>query len=366
MTPDSPWSLSPAHMRRAPFVARLVLPSPHGAAIAAAAPPHVRVVAACLRNITAVGSWLTGRGYGSTAHPVAVIAAGERWPDGSLRPAWRTCWAPAASSPTCTPRARDRCPPRQPPRERPTRAPPTSPARSPPVSGRELAARGFVQDVAIATEGDICAAVPVRDGDGAFSPAEPGGIRPDAGSGRLPCRLPLGAALRRLVVPCAVCGERASQVGVHGDERAVSAGDERSVGGDRGQFQAAARCGETARGLGDRQLPLGRPAAQSGEVDDDRTGAPGQRPANGTGEAVDGVRPQVSRDGTGCRGPARRCSATRWSCASTSLRGQPGDSRGRVIQMSLPWPSASLRTTAVPPRPRVSSMTVPDRRHRFG
>ncbi|MEU1569071.1 hypothetical protein ABZ504_53955, partial [Streptomyces mirabilis] len=38
------------------------------------------------------------------------------------------------------------------------------------VSGRELATRGFVQDVAIATEGDICAAVPVRDGDGAFSP----------------------------------------------------------------------------------------------------------------------------------------------------------------------------------------------------
>ncbi|MFD8135114.1 hypothetical protein ACFV41_50795, partial [Streptomyces mirabilis] len=86
VTPDSPWSLSPAHMRRAPFVARLVLPSPNGAAIAAAAPPHVRVVAACLRNITAVGSWLTARGYGSPAHPVAVIAAGERWPDGGRGP----------------------------------------------------------------------------------------------------------------------------------------------------------------------------------------------------------------------------------------------------------------------------------------
>jgi 2-phosphosulfolactate phosphatase len=63
------------------------LPSPNGAAIATAAPPHVRVVAACLRNITAVGSQLTARGYSTPAHPVAVIAAGERWPDGSLRPA---------------------------------------------------------------------------------------------------------------------------------------------------------------------------------------------------------------------------------------------------------------------------------------
>ncbi|WP_406446926.1 hypothetical protein OHB14_50650 [Streptomyces sp. NBC_01613] len=65
VTSDSPWSLSPAHLRRAPSVARLVLPSPNGAAIAAAAPPDVQVVAACLRNITAVsGSWPA-----ATAHP---------------------------------------------------------------------------------------------------------------------------------------------------------------------------------------------------------------------------------------------------------------------------------------------------------
>lgn len=61
VTPDSPWSLSPAHLRRAPFVVRLVLPSPNGAAIAAAASPHVRVIVACLRNISAGGSWLTAR-----------------------------------------------------------------------------------------------------------------------------------------------------------------------------------------------------------------------------------------------------------------------------------------------------------------
>jgi 2-phosphosulfolactate phosphatase len=54
--------LSPTHLRRAPFVARLVLRSPNGAATAAAAPPNVRVVAACLRDITAVGSWLIAHG----------------------------------------------------------------------------------------------------------------------------------------------------------------------------------------------------------------------------------------------------------------------------------------------------------------
>ena len=45
------------------------------------------VVAASLRNADAVGRWLVEHGYGSSGHPVVVIAAGERWPDGSLRPA---------------------------------------------------------------------------------------------------------------------------------------------------------------------------------------------------------------------------------------------------------------------------------------
>ncbi|MFK4104226.1 hypothetical protein ACI2L1_29905 [Streptomyces sp. NPDC019531] len=56
VTPANPWSLSPAHLRRAPYVVRLVLPSPNGAAIAAATPPRFRLVAACLRNVTAVSS----------------------------------------------------------------------------------------------------------------------------------------------------------------------------------------------------------------------------------------------------------------------------------------------------------------------
>ena len=79
-TPAHPWSLSPAALRRAPAPERLVLPSPNGSAVAAAATDTV--VAASLRNAAAVAAWLRDR-----PGPVRVVPAGERWPDGSLRPA---------------------------------------------------------------------------------------------------------------------------------------------------------------------------------------------------------------------------------------------------------------------------------------
>ena len=53
----SPWSLSPAALRCAPFTPRLVLPSPNGSAISsAAASGPATVVAACLRNARAAGT----------------------------------------------------------------------------------------------------------------------------------------------------------------------------------------------------------------------------------------------------------------------------------------------------------------------
>jgi 2-phosphosulfolactate phosphatase len=64
-----------------------VLPSPNGSAISAfIAGTGTPVVAACIRNATAVVRWLLDSGYGSAPVPMGVIAAGERWPDGSLRP----------------------------------------------------------------------------------------------------------------------------------------------------------------------------------------------------------------------------------------------------------------------------------------
>jgi len=62
-----------------------VLPSPNGSAIAAAAAGVV--VGACLRNAASAANWALRSGYGTGKRPIAVIAAGERWPDGSLRPA---------------------------------------------------------------------------------------------------------------------------------------------------------------------------------------------------------------------------------------------------------------------------------------
>lgn len=87
VTADHPWSLSPAALSVAPVVSDLVLPSPNGSAIcAAASSTGLPVLAACLRNAAAVGNWLRREGYGTSDAPIGVVAAGERWPDGSLRP----------------------------------------------------------------------------------------------------------------------------------------------------------------------------------------------------------------------------------------------------------------------------------------
>jgi 2-phosphosulfolactate phosphatase len=79
-------SLSPASLRDAQVLDRVVLPSPNGSALAhslAGEVPHV--AAACLRNARATAEW-AARNLPPAA-VIAVVAAGERWPDGGLRPA---------------------------------------------------------------------------------------------------------------------------------------------------------------------------------------------------------------------------------------------------------------------------------------
>ncbi|MFE7276116.1 2-phosphosulfolactate phosphatase [Streptomyces sp. NPDC057623] len=171
VTPATPWSLSPDHLRQAPFASRLVLPSPNGAAICAAAPRDVRLVAACLRNVTAVGGWLTAHGYGTSEHPVVVIAAGERWPDGSLRPALEDLLgAGALVSELSSQGAGPISPEAAAAKAAYEGTADVAHAVAAGSSGRQLAAMGFVEDVAIAAEEDTCSVVPVRDGDGAFVP----------------------------------------------------------------------------------------------------------------------------------------------------------------------------------------------------
>ncbi|MFB8004968.1 2-phosphosulfolactate phosphatase [Nocardia sp. NPDC056000] len=167
-----PWSLSPAALRRAPAPARLVLPSPNGSAISAAV-TGIPVIAACLRNASAVADWIAGQGWGTQWKPVAVIAAGEHWPAGSgaIRPAVEDWLGAAAVIAALAERGSG----------------PLSPEASVVkasydgiddigalirncASGRELAAIGFGEDVAIATEIGASQAVPIVV-DGAFTHA---------------------------------------------------------------------------------------------------------------------------------------------------------------------------------------------------
>jgi 2-phosphosulfolactate phosphatase len=163
---DGQVSLSPASMRaHAPVGGRVVLPSPNGATIAhALAGSGATVVAGCLRNAAAVAAWIL-EGVGRRAGAVAVVAAGERWPDGSLRPAVEDLWGAGAilaglGPESASPEAQQ--------------AVVGFRALSDPAaalhacaSGRELDGIGFGSDVDIAAEVDASAVVPVLR-DGAF------------------------------------------------------------------------------------------------------------------------------------------------------------------------------------------------------
>lgn len=76
------YSLSPSSLVDIPAGTRLVLPSPNGASLTLRT-GQTPTLAGCLRNCKAVADF--ARSYGTK---IAVIPAGERWEDGSLRPAW--------------------------------------------------------------------------------------------------------------------------------------------------------------------------------------------------------------------------------------------------------------------------------------
>jgi 2-phosphosulfolactate phosphatase len=192
-----PWSLSPAALRSARFTPRLVLPSPNGSAIcasAAAASGEATVIAGCLRNAAAVGRFLHERGRPSESGlqgesdrpgerglrseseapgpgPVAVIAAGERWPDGSLRPALEDLLGAGAVIAALVERGEwVLSPEAEAARACFEGTADIAAAVAGSVSGRELADSGFGEDVAIAVEAGSCPLVPVL-ADGAFTVA---------------------------------------------------------------------------------------------------------------------------------------------------------------------------------------------------
>ena len=164
-----PWSLSPAALLRAPAPERLVLPSPNGSAIAAAAPGLV--LAASLRNAGAVARWLRRQGYG-TQRPLTVVPAGERWPDGSLRPALEDLLGAGAVLAALDVPASALSP--EAAAARALFAGMDSSALSASVrdcaSGRELISGGWAEDVEVALQRDVGDVVPVLR-DGCFRPA---------------------------------------------------------------------------------------------------------------------------------------------------------------------------------------------------
>jgi len=173
-------SLSPASIRATPGLDRIVLPSPNGSALASAlAGPSqhsrgVQVLGACLRNRTAVAGWLTRQSSQSATNGavIAVVAAGERWPDDWLRPAAEDLWGAGAVIAALdslgvtglSPEARSAAAAWH------AVEPALAAALAGCASGAELAGAGFGGDVTIAGELDASVCVPLLAG-GRFSDA---------------------------------------------------------------------------------------------------------------------------------------------------------------------------------------------------
>lgn len=148
-------TLSPASLIDIPPGTRLVLPSPNGSSLAFhAASPETAVVIGCLRNCRAVAAWANAAG-----RSVAVIPAGERWPDGTLRPAVEDLLGAGAImhylKGTRSPEAEFAA------RSFETLRPDLRRVLRDSLSGMELAERGFERDVDLAAELDVSTVVPV-------------------------------------------------------------------------------------------------------------------------------------------------------------------------------------------------------------
>ncbi|MEO5743078.1 MAG: 2-phosphosulfolactate phosphatase [Terracoccus sp.] len=158
-----------------------MLPPPNGCAITQVlADSGAIVVAGALRNRAAVGQWLAGR-LDEPQHRqtvVLLVPAGERWPDGSLRPAVEDLWGAGGVAAAILQRLGAT------PEGHPASgllSPEAETARlaftgvrdrvanelAACASGRELVESGWSDDVAIAGELDSSLSVPVLV-DGAF------------------------------------------------------------------------------------------------------------------------------------------------------------------------------------------------------
>lgn len=154
-------SLSPTSLLPLAAGSRVVLPSPNGSTCAVTAhEAGATVVAACLRNAAAVAAWLD-----EASGPVSVIAGGERWHDGTLRPALEDLLGAGAViaelTGTRSPEAQMAAAAWQDGRDG------IAEVLAACTSGREMVERDWAEDLAYASEVDVSTTVPVLQ-DGAF------------------------------------------------------------------------------------------------------------------------------------------------------------------------------------------------------
>ena len=168
------YSLSPASLATLPPGSRLVLPSPNGATLSVLAQQAgAQVFTACLRNAPAVAAYI-----GARYRRMLVVAAGERWPGGTLRPGVEDLWGAGAvisalysgdlhagGSTVCSPEARAAS-------DAFLAVQPDLLARLRECSsGRELTERGFEEDLTWAAAFGVSESVPLLQG-GAYRSAD--------------------------------------------------------------------------------------------------------------------------------------------------------------------------------------------------
>jgi len=157
MSPQRPFSLSPVSVMGLPADARLVLPSPNGAAaVLAAAELGVTTLVGCLRNASAVAGACQLHGKS-----VAVIAAGERWDNDAIRFAYEDLLGAGAIisriDAACSPEARAAA--------RVFRSDEAMAELPKCLSARELIEMGFEGDVQMAAQLDVSRVVPIVLGE---------------------------------------------------------------------------------------------------------------------------------------------------------------------------------------------------------
>ena len=150
---DANFSLSPQSMMDIPKGTKLVLPSPNGATLTLTT-GRTPTFAGCLRNAQAVAEF--AQKYGDR---IAVIPAGERWQDGTLRPSFEDLIGAGAIihslNGNCSPEALAAVSAFQ------TVKKDLATLLYECGSGKELIERGFEQDVLIASELNVSNCVPL-------------------------------------------------------------------------------------------------------------------------------------------------------------------------------------------------------------